>query len=72
LGYSSRGNYNFVSLLRSAELHEGENTEFGSLNISNQTQLPGHVGLKYKQLVRQLPSQACIDILIQTSFSDFN
>jgi hypothetical protein len=61
-----------MSLLRSAELHKGENTEFGSLNISNQTQFPGHVGLKYKQLVRQLPSQACIDILIQTFFSDFN
>ncbi|KAJ5383017.1 transcriptional regulator family: Fungal Specific TF [Penicillium concentricum] len=71
-GYSSHGNHNSMSLLRTAELYGGQDASMISSSITNQPQFLGDADRKYRELVRQLPSQACIEILIQTFFSDIN
>lgn len=71
LGYSNHGDYNSMSLLRTAEL-------YGSQDSSAATSVQSHHSLgsdsdgNYKKLVRQLPSQACINTLVQTFFSAVN
>lgn len=72
LGYSSHGNYNSMSLLRVAELYGGQATGLSSPSVTNKAAFRDHANRKYKEAVRQLPSQACIDILVQTFFSDIN
>ncbi|KAJ6076649.1 transcriptional regulator family: Fungal Specific TF [Penicillium canescens] len=61
-----------MSLLRTTELYGGQDTSLGSSSATNQHPFRSDAGRKCKELVRQLPSQACIDILIQTFFSDIN
>ncbi|CAI7668375.1 unnamed protein product [Penicillium palitans] len=71
-GYSSHGNHNSMSLLRTVELYGGQDTNSVSSSAINQPYFPSDADRKYRELVRQLPSKACIDILVQTFFSDFN
>lgn len=71
-GYSSHGNYTSMSLLRTTELYGGRTTSLSSTPITNQVTFRSDSNRRYKEAVRQLPSQACIDILVQTFFSDFN
>ncbi|KAJ5566718.1 transcriptional regulator family: Fungal Specific TF [Penicillium hispanicum] len=71
-GYSSHGNYNSMSLLHTAELCGGQATSLSSSRTTNQATFRNDANRKYKEAVRQLPSQACIDLLVQTFFSDIN
>ncbi|KAJ5293899.1 hypothetical protein PENANT_c009G01447 [Penicillium antarcticum] len=71
-GYSSHGNHNSMSLLRTAELYGGQDTSLVDFPATNQPSFRNDADRKYKELVRQLPSQACIDILVQTFFSGIN
>jgi hypothetical protein len=71
-GYSSHGNYNSMSLLRTAELYGGQATSLSSSRTTTQATFRNDANRKYKEAVRQLPSQACIDLLVQTFFSDIN
>ena len=61
-----------MSLLRTAELYGGQDTSFVEFPATNQPPFRNDADRKYKELVRQLPSQACIDILVQTFFSGIN
>jgi hypothetical protein len=71
-GYSSHGNINSMSLLHSAKLCGGQATSLSSSRTTNQATFRNDANRKYKDAVRQLPSQACIDLLVQTFFSDIN
>lgn len=71
-GYSSHGNHNSMSLLRTTELFRGQNPSLFNSPATNQPSFRNDADRKYKELVRQLPPQACIDILVQTFFSDIN
>ncbi|KAK9239825.1 hypothetical protein V1525DRAFT_338482 [Lipomyces kononenkoae] len=61
-GYSSHSSHNSINLLQNIE-HGDQDASLAPRSDSDQ---------KYKELVRQLPTQACMDILIQTFFSDIN
>jgi hypothetical protein len=61
-----------MSLLRTAELYGGQDTSLADFSATNQASFRNDADRKYKELVRQLPSQACIDILVQTFFSGIN
>ncbi|CAI7674993.1 unnamed protein product [Penicillium discolor] len=65
-GYSSHGNHNSMSLLRTAELYGGQDTTLVDFPVTNLPSFRNDADL------RQLPSQACIDILVQTFFSSIN
>ncbi|KAJ5217239.1 transcriptional regulator family: Fungal Specific TF [Penicillium chermesinum] len=70
-GYSSHGVNHSMSLLRTAELYIHQPpTSSGSRTAAQPSQ--SDVNRKYKELVRQLPSQACIDNLAQTFFAEIN
>ncbi|KAJ5118812.1 transcriptional regulator family: Fungal Specific TF [Penicillium atrosanguineum] len=71
-GYSSHGNHNSMSLLRTAELYGSQDASLVEFPATNQPPFRNDADRKYKELVRQLPSQACIDILVQTFFSGIN
>ncbi|OQE22957.1 hypothetical protein PENSTE_c009G07162 [Penicillium steckii] len=74
-GYSSHGNYNSMSLLRTAELHRGQDTTSSSSSprtSSNNLNIGSDSNRKFKEIVRQLPPQACIDRLIKTFFAEIN
>ncbi|EAU33981.1 predicted protein [Aspergillus terreus NIH2624] len=71
-GYSSHGNFNSMSLLHSAKLCGGQATSLSSSRTTRQATFRNDANRKYKEAVRQLPSQACIDLLVQTFFSDIN
>ncbi|KAI3196868.1 transcriptional regulator family: Fungal Specific TF [Penicillium roqueforti] len=71
-GYSSYGNHNSMSLLRTVELYGGRAKGLLSPFPTNQSPLSSEADRKYRELVRQLPSQPCIEILVQTFFSDIN
>lgn len=58
-----------MSLLRTTELYGFQDTSAVTSSATNQLPIRSR---NYKGLVRQLPSQACIDILVQTFFSDVN
>ncbi|CAG7931722.1 unnamed protein product [Penicillium olsonii] len=72
LGYSNHGNHNSMSLLRATDLLEARDTDLTGSLVSDQSYLRTDADRKYKSLVRQLPSQACIQILTQTFFSSIN
>ncbi|CAI7610871.1 unnamed protein product [Penicillium manginii] len=72
LGYSKHGNYNSMSLLRTAELYGGQDTSLVDLSATNQSPFRNDADRNYKELVRRLPSQACINTLVQTFFSRIN
>lgn len=71
-GYSSHGKYNSMSLLRAAELCEDQATYSPSARVTSKATLRSQASRKFKELVRQLPPQACIDILVHTFFSEIN
>ncbi|KAI9036653.1 transcription factor [Aspergillus affinis] len=71
-GYSNHGSYNSMSLLCTAELYGGQATTLSSSRTTNQATSRNDANRKYKEAVRQLPSRACIDLLVQTFFSDIN
>ncbi|KAH8688803.1 hypothetical protein BGW36DRAFT_309392 [Talaromyces proteolyticus] len=71
-GYSSQGNHHSMSLLRTTELYGAQSAFLVSPSITNQPPFQSDTNFKYKELVRQLPSKACIDILVETFFSDIN
>jgi len=64
-----------MSLLRTAELHGGQPTT-SSLSSprtsTNNLNLGSDSNRKFKEAVRQLPPQACIDRLINTFFAEIN
>lgn len=71
-GYSSHSNHNSMSLLRTTELYGGLDTSLRNSPVTNEPPFRSDADRKYKELVRRLPSQACIDILVQTFFSNIN
>ncbi|KAJ5329251.1 transcriptional regulator family: Fungal Specific TF [Penicillium brevicompactum] len=71
-GYSTHGNQNSLSLLRTAELYGGREASLVGPTVTSQPSFQPDADRKYKELVRQLPSKACIDILAQTFFSGIN
>ncbi|KAJ5596556.1 transcriptional regulator family: Fungal Specific TF [Penicillium hetheringtonii] len=74
-GYSSHGNYNSMSLLRTAELHGGQPTMSSSSSprtSTNNLNIGSDSNRKFKEAVRQLPPQTCIDRLINTFFVEIN
>ncbi|CAG7938394.1 unnamed protein product [Penicillium salamii] len=71
-GYSSHGNHNSMSLLRTVELYGGQDTSLVGSSTTNQPPFPTDADRRYRELVRQLPPQPCVDILVQTFFSDIN
>lgn len=71
-GYSSHGNHNSMSLLRTAELYGCQDTSVAPPSGTNQPPFRNEPDRNYNGLVRQLPSQACIGILVQTFFSNVN
>ncbi|CAG8889839.1 unnamed protein product [Penicillium egyptiacum] len=71
-GYSSHGNHNSMSLLRTIQSYGGQDTSLSNSPAINQPPFRSDANRKYKELVRQLPPPACIDILVQTFFSDIN
>lgn len=71
-GYSSHGNYSSMSLLRTAELYGGQENSLVDFPATNEPSFRNDADRKYKELVRQLPSQACVHILVQTFFSGIN
>ncbi|KAJ5494422.1 transcriptional regulator family: Fungal Specific TF [Penicillium fimorum] len=71
-GYSSHGIHNSMSLLQTAELNGGQDTSVVGFSATNQFPFPIDADCKYRELIRQLPSQACINNLVQTFFSDIN
>lgn len=75
-GYSSQSSHNTLGLLRTTEQHADHNpTSSGSSGTNHhplRRALQSDADRKYKELVCQLPSQPCIDILTQTFFYDVN
>jgi hypothetical protein len=61
-----------MSLLRTAELYGGQDTSLVNLSATNQSPFRNDADRNYKELVRRLPSQACINTLVQTFFSRIN
>ncbi|KAF4767121.1 Transcription factor [Penicillium solitum] len=57
-GYSSHGNHNSMSLLRTVELYGGQDTSPVSSSAINRPPFPSDVDRKYRELVRQLPSKS--------------
>lgn len=75
-GYSSQGDHNSMSLLQATDICE-KGRRLSSLTSSSSSTKPSSAlrnesECKYKELVRRLPPQPCIDILNQTFFSDIN
>lgn len=60
-----------MSLLQTIE-HGDQNARLACSSATKQPYFRNGSDPKYKELVRQLPTQACIEILIQTFFSDIN
>jgi hypothetical protein len=60
-----------MSLLRTAELYGCQDTSVAT-SATNQPSFGSDLDRNFKKLVRQLPSQACIDILVRTFFSSVN
>ncbi|KAJ5820176.1 transcriptional regulator family: Fungal Specific TF [Penicillium riverlandense] len=71
-GYSSHSNHNSMSLLRTTELYGGLDISLRNSPATNESPFWSDADRRYKELVRRLPSQACIDILVQTFFSNIN
>lgn len=71
-GYSSRGNHNSMSLLRTTELYGVQSSCLVGPPATCRLPFPSDKNHKYKELVRQLPPQACINILVETFFADIN
>ncbi|KOS46191.1 hypothetical protein ACN38_g2824 [Penicillium nordicum] len=71
-GYSCHGNHHSMSLLRTTEMCGGQRNGLFNSPATNIPSFRSDADHKYKGLVRRLPSQAYIDILIQTFFSDIN
>lgn len=61
-----------MSLLRAVELYGDQDTSLVGSSTTNQPPFPTDADRKYRELVRQLPPQPCVDILVQTFFSDIN
>ncbi|GAM40502.1 hypothetical protein TCE0_039r12900 [Talaromyces pinophilus] len=74
-GYTSQSSHNTLALLRATEQHTSRrNLSNSSSNKTYETRgaLQSDANRKYKELVRRLPSQACIDALVQTFFYGIN
>ncbi|CAI7620702.1 unnamed protein product [Penicillium pancosmium] len=72
LGYSSHGNCNSMSLLRAVGPYDDHDMSSASTRTTNQASFGNDTNRKYREAVRQLPSQACMESLVQTFFSEIN
>lgn len=61
-----------MSILRAVDMDSDHATNSSSANTTSQAGLGNDVNRKYKEAVRQLPSQAYIEPLVQTFFSEIN
>lgn len=61
-----------MSLLRAVDPHGDHAMSSSSTRTTNQTSLGNDANRKYREAVRQLPSQACMESLVQTFFSEIN
>ncbi|KAF3400080.1 hypothetical protein F1880_008415 [Penicillium rolfsii] len=75
-GYSSQSSHNTLALLRTTEQHTDRKHTLTSSSGTNynplQEILQNDADRKYEKLVRYLPSQPCIDVLVQTFFCGVN
>lgn len=71
-GYSNQGSLNSFSLLRTSELYSGQDNASDVATYNGQPPYDQGADRRYRELVRQLPSQSCVDILVSTFFSDVN
>ncbi|KAJ5988173.1 transcriptional regulator family: Fungal Specific TF [Penicillium waksmanii] len=61
-----------MSLLRAVELYGDHAVSSSSTRTTNQASFGSDANRKYREAVRQLPSQACMEPLVQTFFSEIN
>lgn len=71
-GYSNQCSHNSFSLLRTSELYSGQNNPSDAAAAKGRPTYDQGADRRYRELVRQLPSQSCVDILIGTFFSGVN